>query len=245
MYTGGAAPSNERSGIISFIYSWFLVGAPHMEYNSPLCSSSFLTYNQPLPGTITDNDAEGVALTVADPLFPRYEQAAAFVEALNGSLVAIAALCRNMTTNLPIVHPIIAPLRQMRRYAPLRTTWRLSRLRYSTHHLHHPHPPPPNLPPPLSPGEQSNPYNASNTTLVFEESEYPPIDWNKPPITHFSAKPRLIVRGPNGEPLPGRYCTVEEVSSSFLEFWDVLALTVTVDKCGPSDANGVIEIEGA
>ena len=63
-----------------------------------------------------------------------------------------------------------------------------------------------------------------------------------PPMRHFSARPRLVVRGPHGEPLAGRYCTVVDASGG--SFFDLLSLTVSTDSCGPSDDLGVIEIEG-
>ena len=62
------------------------------------------------------------------------------------------------------------------------------------------------------------------TVLVYEAPLY------------FSSMPRLIVRGPRGEPLAGRYCEVVDESSGS-DWADVLTLEVSVEACGPSNAD--------
>ena len=206
--------------------------SPHMGRSSPLCASSFLTYNQPLPGTTTDANTARVAQVVADPLFPRYEAAAAFVEALNGSSAAVASACANASAGRPVVYsqelsPLDAEVcgfaqylaAQPARFVPVGPLYEvlLSEL----------------------PNATNATANATNTTrIVIMRGDPPP----PPHVSRFSARPKLIVRGIDGEPLAGRYCTVRDESGN--SWGDVLSLVVTVDRCGPSNADGEIEIEG-
>ena len=80
------------------------------------------------------------------------------------------------------------------------------------------------------------PVHANATDLFVGDIALPP------PPKHFSARPKLIVRGVNGEPLPGRYCKVVDTEGS--HWYDILTLEISVDSCGPSNELGEIEIIG-
>ena len=235
---------------------------PHVSQTSPLCAATFLTYGQVVPGTATHEDTDGIDADVVDvivdPLFPRYEMAASLIEAVNGSSERVAQLCHNASSGVG-VDVELPPYWSTRVWGGRDVAvegwgWLDGEICGFAYEL--------------SSRRRWGGREASvefNTTMVLgflhqfaslafgarEEwgerlqngigvTVTPPAE--PLPAQYFSARPRLIVRDADGMPLAGRYCTIVDASDD--DLYDMLSLEVSVERCGPSDASGVIEIEG-
>ena len=226
---------------------------PHMGRFSPLCGASFLTSGQVLPGTAAEEGTllaladQDVARVVADPLFPRYEQAAALVEALNGSTAAIATACKDTmaawpsTLHLEALNASLHIDEELCRFAAYlggRHGRRITRLLAAASEAAHEA---------RAAAEAARAVNGTangtaTTIARLDNQTFNETVLLPPRPRYFSARPRLIVRGPSGEPLAGRHCTVAEVSSN--TWFDLNIMEATVDSCGPSNERGEIEIIG-
>ena len=219
------------------------VDLPQFGVYSPLCSSSWLTNNQLVPGTT--RPAESTAeispdgnLTAAasfntvnalevvpDPFFPRYEEAAALLEAFHGDPRAVARSCADrVSSGLDDEICAFASAHGMHSFASHRQPHKVANSTIGAANL--------------------SSANLSSANMSSANSSHRVRDLHhQPRVQHYSAKPRLIVRGYDGQPLSGRYCTVVDTAGTDI-FSDILNLEVVVDSCGPSDADGVIVIEG-